>query len=216
MTAVAPQPNPLTYFSGRHALGLPAGSIRALHVLGVAGILCAILLMPTEPPIALPPYLVYLLFLILGHFFGSHGTTIATRADTHASPLYLPGGAVRLIVVLMLAGTLCLKWFDAPDRLKQQFEASLDLVKAQPFMPLVILGGFFFGTLVRGVIGRHPMATWQDFEAWVSVLALIGLFAAAVIHLIIAPSLANPERADWPIWESILGGVIAFYFGERS
>lgn len=216
MSVAVPQPNPAPYFNRRHALGLPAGSVRAVHVLGVVGILCAVLLVPAPQTIAMPPYLVYLLFLILGHFFGAHGTTIAMRSDPHPSPLYLPGGLVRVLIVLMLAGTLGWKWSTDADGLKQQFEASLDMVKAQPLLPLVILSGFILGALIRGVIGRHPSPLWQDFEAWISVLALVGLLAAAMIHLVIAPSLEDPERASWPIWESILGGIIAFYFGERS
>ena len=45
----------------RHALGLPAGSIRAAHVLGIVGLVCGILLMPERAHVHVPPYLVYLL-----------------------------------------------------------------------------------------------------------------------------------------------------------
>ena len=35
-----------------------------------------------------------------------------------------------------------------------------------------------------------------------------------IIKLVIDPSLST--RLDLPFWETILAGVIAFYFGERS
>src|ERR1700730_12112433 len=92
----------------RHALGLPAGSVRAAQVLGVVALLCAIMLIPTKAPAPLPPYLLWLLFLMLGHFFAAHGVTIATRDDPAPSPLYLPGGLVRLLVVAALVG--CIGW----------------------------------------------------------------------------------------------------------
>src|ERR1700722_4336186 len=93
----------------RHALGLPAGSVRAAHVLGVVALICAIFLIPARSGVApIPPYLVYLLFLILGHYFTAHGTTIATRDDTAPSPLYLPGGVVRFLVIIALVG--CTGW----------------------------------------------------------------------------------------------------------
>src|SRR5204862_7293650 len=90
----------------RHALNLPAGSVRAIHVVGVVGLVCAILYLPKQP--AIPPYLIYLLFLILGHFFASHGGTVATRDDPSPSPLYLPGGLVRILTALLLIG--CVGW----------------------------------------------------------------------------------------------------------
>ena len=82
-------------------------------------------------------------------------------------------------------------------------------------MPLVILGCFFLGVTVRAVVGRtNPPAAFQDFEAWISLIALIGLAIAALIHLGISMSL--PEWLHMPTWEASVGGVIAFYFGERS
>lgn len=199
----------------RHALNLPAGSVRAIHVLGVVGLVCAILLVPGRTVVPIPPYLVYLLFLMLGHYFAAHGVTIARRDDPSPSPLYLPGGAVRILIILALVGTLGAKFYVAPDDLQAQFEASLDELKAQPLMPVIILGGFLLGAVVRGVVGREdPPLAWQDFEAWLSVLALVGLGIAAVLHLVVQTSLDVPF--GMPLWESILGAVVAFYFGARS
>jgi hypothetical protein len=200
----------------RHALNLPAGSIRATHVLGVVALICAIMLVPAQggEPVAIPPYLIYLLFILLGHFFAAHGVTIASRDDPAASPLYLPGGMVRALVVLALAGTIGWKLYSDEPGLIAQYEKSLDELKTQPYMPLVILGGFLVGVMVRVVVGREAPRAWQDFEAWVSVIALVGLGIAALNHLVIQTTVSVPF--GMPMWESILGGIIAFYFGARS
>lgn len=201
----------------RHALGLPAGSVRAAQVLGVVALTCAIILVPTRDPAPIPPYLVYLLFLMVGHYFAAHGVTIATRIDPHPSPLYLPGGVVRVVVIAALAGSIGWKLYTDEPRLYRQFELSLDELKQQPFMPVVILGGFFLGTIVRAVVGREaPPAALQDLEAWLSLLSLVALSSAALIHLVINPSLDIDRQLKLPHWEGFVGGLIAFYFGERS
>ena len=199
----------------RHALGLPAGSIRALLVLGVVALISAIMLIPRPSIVAIPPYLIYLLFMMLGHYFASHGVTIATRDDPRPSPLHLPGGVVRFLIVIAIIGAFGWKMYSDEPGLYQQFEKSLDELKLQPFMPLVILGGFLLGVMVRSLVGRtNPPPAWQDMEAWFALIAFIGLAIAAVVHLVIDRTLE--ERVFLPMWEGSVGGIIAFYFGERS
>lgn len=198
----------------RHALGLPAGSIRAAHLLAVVGLICAILLIPTRSEVPVPPYLLYLLFLLLGHYFAAHGVTISTT-PTHARPLYLPGGWVRLLVFFALGGTIVYHLVTNPDGLESHFIRSVDELKQQPITPLVILAGFFLGLFVRAIVGRTGgSATWRDIEAWISLVALAGLTVAAMIHLVINPR--QPTALSLPNWEAGLGAVVAFYFGERS
>lgn len=200
----------------RHALGLPAGSVRAAHVLGVVGLICAIMLVPTRGEVAaIPPYLIYLLFMMLGHYFAAHGVSIATRDDPAPSPLYLPGGVVRVLIILALGGCIGWKLYQDEPGLVRQFDASLTALREQPYLPLVILGGFILGVMVRAIVGRNnPSAALQDVEAWISLIALIGLVFAGLMHLVIIPSLEE-FKID-PTWEGYLGGIIAFYFGERS
>jgi hypothetical protein len=199
----------------RHALGLPAGSIRAGLVLGVVALIGAIILIPSRGVVAIPPYLIYLLFMMLGHYFAAHGVTIATRDEPSPSPLYLPGGVVRFLVIVALLGCFGWKIYADQEGLYKQFEKSLDELKVQPFMPLVILGGFILGVTVRSIVGRtNPPAAWQDIEAWFALMAFVGLTVAAVVHIIIDPSFE--DRIMMPMWEGSVGGIIAFYFGERS
>ena len=197
----------------RHALGMPAGSVRAIHVLAIVGIVCAIILIP-DPKLTIPPYLIYLLFMMLGAYFAAHGVTIAPSDEPGSRPLRLPGGVVRFLIIVMLAGSVGARLYYDQAGFLTKFENSLDLLKDQPYVPLAIIGGFFLGIALRSLIGRSPPAAWQDFEAWVSLIALIGLGIAALIHLVIEPS--TEASLSIPTWDACLGGVVAFYFGERS
>jgi hypothetical protein len=201
----------------RHALGLPAGSVRAAHVLGIVALICAIILIPPRAPnvATIPPYLIYLLFIMLGHYFASHGVTIATRDDPAPSPLFLPGGLVRFLIILALCGTVGWKLYSDELGFEEQFKKSVKALENDPFLPLIILGAFFGGVIVRWVVGRiNPPAALQDFEAWLSLMALVVLFIAGIIHL--GVNLSIPEIPDWPVWEACVGAIIAFYFGERT
>src|SRR5262249_40544972 len=96
----------------RHALGLPAGSIRALLAFGVLALLWALLLnyvrqkgegadLPKLPVDFI--YLQYLMILILAHFFTAHGHTIGPKVST-GSPLGLPRGSIRFLLLLGVLG----------------------------------------------------------------------------------------------------------------
>lgn len=193
----------------RHALGLPAGSIRATHTLMIVGLVCAVLLVPTQTLHPMPPYLVYLLFMVLGHYFAHR-----SGSEEHR-PLYLPRGCIRFLVAAGLGGTLGWCLYNDPAQLEKQFDMTLDLLKTQPFLPLCILGSFFAGVIIRAIVGRdNPPMALQDLEAWLSLMSIVGLGIAGIIHLVIAPSVEN--TVSLPMWEAILASVIAFYFGERS
>jgi hypothetical protein len=200
----------------RHALGLPAGSVRAIHVLLIVGMTAALIVNPTDLRIPIPPYLVYLLFLMVGHYFAAHGVTIASGSTDHPKPLWLPGGTMRLLIILAIAGAIGWKYSQNPESLRRQFELTVDVIREQPFTPLLILGGFFVGVIMRAIVGRtSPPRFIQDFEAWLTLVAGVGLAVAAIIHLVIDPSLEVPG-VSWPMWEGILGALVAFYFGARS
>src|SRR5277367_6699222 len=90
----------------RHALGWPQGSVRAMLAIMVVGLTCALMLIPHhDKPIPIPAYLLYLLFLILGHYFAARGHS---RVQTDAGvrhPLNLPRGCIRLLLLASLTGT---------------------------------------------------------------------------------------------------------------
>src|SRR5438309_2668237 len=69
----------------RHALGLRAGSVRAILGFMVMGLVWTLMLLGKEVPL----YLQYLMFMILGHYFASRRPASAAELSEPA-PLYLP------------------------------------------------------------------------------------------------------------------------------
>src|SRR5882724_10592291 len=75
-----------------HALGLPAGSVRALlAVLIFATTWGLLVLKPTQE---VPGYLRDLLFIIMGHYFAARRRS-GPAEEPGPPPLYLPRGSVR-------------------------------------------------------------------------------------------------------------------------
>lgn len=193
----------------RHALGMPEGSVRSILAILVVTLVCAVMLVPGRKEL-LPPYLLYLMFLILGHFF------VALRHHDPAqhAPLYLPRTLVKLAIIGGLVATIFWKLYTNADDLMAKWQASLGKVEEQWYMPLLVMGGFFLGIILRMFVGHNPPPWGQDFEAWVSLIAVVGLFIMALIHLVISPSTNEPQ--SFPKFEGFLAAVIAFYFGARS
>jgi len=193
----------------RHALGMPEGSVRSILAILVVTLVCAVMLVPGRRELV-PPYLLYLMFLILGHFFAA----LKHRDPGQHAPLYLPRALVKLAIIGALGATIGWKLYHDPEDLRLKWEASLDLVKEQWFMPILLLGGFFLGVILRMVVGHNPPVWAQDFEAWVALIAVAGLFIMALVHLVIAPSTSEPPSMAG--FEGFLAAIIAFYFGARS
>jgi hypothetical protein len=202
----------------RHALGLPAGSIRAILTLLVVLLMCALILMSPNKKgqaIEIPPYLLYLLFLGVGHFFAAHGSSIARAGTGEPSPLFLPAGFIRLLIIGVLVATTVWKIRAGSDELQKQLTASLEEIPKQPWLPVMMLTGFFLGVVVHMLVGRERTPYWfLDFEAWVALLAVSGLVIAAMIYLIINPNLEDPLEAQG--LEGFIAAFVAFYFGARS
>jgi hypothetical protein len=197
----------------RHALGLPAGSIRSILALLVVALVCSVMLLPGRQGDAIPPYLLYLLFLILGHFFAAMGSRHG-QAE-HPWPLHLPPGLVRLLIIAALGGTIGWKLYTDPDGLAARWEASIDQIKEQWNLPILLLGGFFVGVILRAIVGRdNPPPMIQDIEAWIALVGVLCLCIAGMIHLVINPSLE--QSIHLPSWEGFLAVLVAFYFGARS
>jgi hypothetical protein len=205
--AVAP-PRP------RHALGLPAGSVRALLALGVLGVLWALVYGAEHLHQRLPMTFVYLMFLmtlILAHYFAAHGNTIGHKDSTSA--LGLPRGTVRF---LLLVGYLALAWFVYKEHAELDFETpqKTDLVT---FLAL-ILTGFFVGhlltALVRWLAGGTPPYWFQDIQAWLAIVSLLGLAVLLLVHFLNGK--VGPEYQIGVRLDVALATLVSFYFGARS
>jgi hypothetical protein len=208
--AAVPPPIP------RQPLGLPEGSVRALLAIMVFGTIWALLLIHEDKPAAIPLYLYYLMFLILGSYFAARRHHQPAPGVRQAHPLHLPRGTLRFLMIVGFIAAIGWGLYSDPhflDRLNPP-------VTDQPYLPVVVVGTFFLGILVarfgeRVLAGPTGVPPWfQDLLAWVSLLAMLGLGAEVLIRLVINPTLSQP--LSLPPWESILAGLVAFYFGARS
>src|SRR5437899_301948 len=110
----------------RHALGWPPGSVRALLALMVVGLVCALMLIPRETPTPIPAFLLYLLFLILGHYFAARGGSRGQSSAWSQQPLNLPRGCVRLLLLLSLSATCIYRYWTDEAGFQDQWLASVE------------------------------------------------------------------------------------------
>jgi hypothetical protein len=214
----APAGVPVRY--ARQPLGLPAGSVRALLTIIVLGLIWTLMVLPEDRVKGIPLYLFYLMFLVLGHFFAAHGHSIAGPSTGPASPLHLPRGSLRTLVILGFLGVLGWRYYQHPDW-QEIFRLQQPIVD-QPYLPLVLVGAFFLGVflsrgigqLFRGPEGESPWL--QDLRAWLALLATVGLAIEVIIQLVINPSLPPERQLSLPTWQMILAAIVSFYFGARS
>ncbi len=197
----------------RHALGLPAGSVRALlafMVLGVLWLLVYASKAGDKVPVAYV-YLQYVMILILAHYFASHGSTIGKHVS-HRNPLYMPSGSVRF---LLLAGYLGLVVWLLYNKREFEEPPSGPLV-----LPLVLMSGFFLGFLitkmVRTAAGGELPFWFQDLEAWVALLGMLGLLIIVMVRVFVNPGINEDIRLDLTTLETGVATVVGFYFGARS
>ncbi len=196
----------------RHPLGLPPGSVRAVLSLIIVGLFWLILLLPQENALQVPLYLYCLLGLVF-IFFVSHGHSIAPQGSGHRSPLGLPKGSIRAIIFLGTAAVI--GWCVHSNRalLLERLTPTPEMLYQWPYLLLALVGGFFLGWLIR--LGPWRNVYWfQDIQAWISLIAMAGLGIEVVIRLFVNPTLERD--INLPLWEEVLVGIVAFYFGVRS
>jgi hypothetical protein len=217
MSAAPPGVLPPATPPHRHALGLPAGSIRALLALAVLGLLWALVLWPAKEESdhvqldMLFVVLQMLMVLILAHFFAAHGGTIRPYPDSR-SPLGLPRGSIRFLLLAGYLGLIGYMWHT-----HKQYELPEHKSLLLPMTLLVC--GFFLGLVltaaVRGLSGGFLPPAFQDIQAWIALLALLTLGIIVTVQLINS-TLLPADRIDVPTVEAVLGGLVGFYFGSRS
>src|SRR4051812_1041118 len=139
-----------------HALGLPAGSIRALLAILVFGTIWGLLAL--RPAREVPDFLRDLLFIILGHYFASR-RRVDRGDEPGPSPLFLPKGSIRLLLVGGCVGVAALLYsrgqLTTPGR-------------HQGVVTLWLVGGFLLGVALHAVSGwvlgegRRPPRLFED------------------------------------------------------
>lgn len=207
----------------RHALGLPAGSIRAVLAFGVLAYLWILALSPgkEDKPLISEEraaqafiYLQLLMVLMLAHFFVAHGKTIGANVSKR-SPLGLPRGSVRF---LLLGGYLGLAYYMWEMQKRHPFQ----IPDTGPVMLMlaILLTCFLVGHGLTNMVvylarGRMP-AWFQDVQAWVALLGLLVLGLIIIFRLVINFSLPLEKQINLDTMETVLAGIVGFYFGARS
>ncbi len=221
-TQTAPAYAPTPAFR-RHAWGLPAGSVRALLALAVLGLLWVIALFhphgqtTSEADKHLPLILIslqILMVLILVHYFTAHGKTIGRHLTGHP-PLGLPTGVIRFVLGAGYIGLCVFLYYNRAD---------FALPAATSFNSLLLalvatLSGYFAGLVIAGCVrmtwGDPPPGPYLDLEAWVAILAMIGLGVIVLIQLI-NHSVSEEYQIQLDTTEAVVSGLIGLYFGARS
>ena len=128
-----------------HALGLPAGSVRALLAVLVFATVWGMLLV--RPSQEVPDYLSDLMFVIMGHYFATRkrNEAVAVPGDEPGPPpLFLPTGSIRLL----LAGG------SAAVAVVLYQRGVLTRIDRNPGVTtLLLVGGFLIGVILNALIG---------------------------------------------------------------
>lgn len=181
-------------------LHLPRGSIRAMVTLATAGS-CWVLMLGGG---VVPGYLLSLLLTIIGYYFGfrqklrNAAGRILDPSARAAEPLHLPGGTIRLFLVLGFA--VCGAVVYARGQLT-------DPAYLEFFVVLTgLVAGYFFARFFAGAVGAGTQNLLNHVKG---VLVL----AAAVI---LAALLLSGLHMDRPRLALTLAAAVSFYFGSRS
>ena len=209
-----------TAIKPRHALGLPAGSIRAILALGVLGYLWVLVLSPGQDGASLLAeekasrafiYLQVLMVLILAHFYTAHGKTIGS-AVSDRSPLGLPRGSIRII---LLTAYLGLAYYMYRNHTSFTIPETGSIFLSLAILVSAFVMGHFITWVVQGITGGTP-SWFQDIQAWFALIALLVLGVIVIIRLVINTSVVYEKQLDPEIVEMVLAGFVGFYFGARS
>jgi hypothetical protein len=200
-----------------HALGLPAGSVRALLALIVFGTIWAWLLLNEDYEV--PQYLQNLLFIIMGHYFAARHETKRDEAGG-PPPLFLPVGSVRLILLGGFVAVAILLF--QQDRVWIPHGDDAKIHKGA--LTLLLVAGFLIGVAVARLwswwTGGARVPRWlEDVRAVISLAAAI-LLVLLVFNLINLDDLGliQPfnQLAEGNGLKGSLAAIIGFYFGSRS
>ncbi|HKA05949.1 MAG TPA: hypothetical protein VKD71_01745 [Gemmataceae bacterium] len=195
----------------RPPLGLPPGSIRGILALQIVIIFWMLLLAPDDRAVPVPLNLYFLLSLVMV-FFVSHGKSIARRDEPTPSPLWLPGGTLRFIILAGTAAVFAYVIYDHPERL-DRLTPNPDQMKNWKYYLGALAIGFVAGYGTRILPFRHGWA-FQAFQAWIAIIAMATMFLEVIFQVIINFSLA--DRIDPVSWQTAVTGIVAFYYGSRS
>ena len=217
MPAEVSDPRPHVDWRRLHALGLPAGSVRALLAVLIFATTWGLLVL--EPYHDVPEYLRDLLFIILGHYFAAR-RRLGAAEEPGPPPLYLPRGSVRLFLVAGTIGVAVLLYH----------RGQLTALDRNPAgVTLLLIGGFLVGVVLNSIAmwwrdrGHQTPRLVEDLRAMTAIGAAV-ILALLIWNQVLMIFPTDSIRALLPPRvqlgrfgvEHILAAVVGFYFGSRS
>jgi hypothetical protein len=209
----------------RHALGMPAGSVRAMLALGILMYLWIMALATTQNNRPLLDqrnatvsfiYLQLIMVLVLCHFLVAHGNTIG-RHVSHHSPLWLPRGTLRFLLLLGYFGLAYWTW-----RNREVFgKFEVKDVEQVIIVAAIVMAAFFVGHVSTGAMrwlsGGRLSPGFLDLQAWFSLIALVLLAWILIARLVINPGISDVDKQLSLVYsEGAMAAFVGFYFGARS
>ena len=184
-------------------LNLPRGSVRALMALALLGILWAIMLMGREIPLPLA----YVTLVILGHYFGVRGAVApgVEGAPGGKSPLYLPRGSIRALIILGFAAVGAFLWHEGRLEFTPQSTVFTIFILAAAFLAGFILRKIA-DFLTRGKM-TTPRRWYENFKAIVALSATVLFVLACILGT------GGPREQNLAL---LCAPLIVFYFGSRQ
>jgi hypothetical protein len=204
----------------RHPLGLPRGSVRAVLALMILAHFWILIVAPEvlaeRGPRLIPmPWYLYCLMGLVFVFFASHGGSIAWAEDPEPSPLYLPGGVLRILMLLVTLGLLGWQLFTNPEALKFRLEPSPEDTARLPYLLFTLLSGYALGWVASRIFRALELNQYlQDIQASVSLVAIFLLLATFIATVFVLPTLEQQVPIHY--LEYTVTAVVAWYFGVRS
>jgi hypothetical protein len=117
------------------------------------------------------------------------------------------GGSIAVVAYVL---------YKDPHRLSTRLTPDASEISQWPVLLATLAGGFGAGLLSRFLMGRNS-DLFQTIRAWVGIIAMLLLAAETVFQFVIRPTLNEPPSPDaLKVWEAIIIGFVAAYFGTRA
>lgn len=193
----------------RHPYGLPMGTVRGFMSLLICSFFWIFLLLPDGGNLGTAP---------LGHFFLLTLVFLAfasqQRPHNDVRTDFLPW-VMRVLFVGGSVAVVAITAVQFPERLASRLTPAAHEISQWPVLLGTLSAGFAVGLLSRKLLG-HNNELFQTIRGWVGVIAMLLLVAETVFQFAIRPSLAEPPSDEaMKVWEGVIIGFVAAYFGTR-
>lgn len=197
------------YADTRHPYGLPPGTVRGFMSLLICSFFWLFLLLPDGGNLPAAPLGHFFLLTLVFLAFASHQrphNDITTDFLPWVMRVLFVGGSVAVVAVTAV---------QHPDRLAARLTPDAAEIGQWPVLLGTLSAGFALGLLSRKLLGRNN-ELFQTIRGWVGIVAVLLLVAETVFQFAIRPNLSEPPAMQaLKVWEAIVIGFVAAYFGTR-